>query len=134
MAEFSEVVKQWRRMCKYYSDKGMKAEQLSCVDTCPLGHNTVCGIIKDALDSDIETMVKEVAKWTAEHPEPVYPTWGEWLEEMGIMADIHDRPNKNKQVLEVCGKPLYSIPTAKVLYPIPADIAKKLGIKPKEDT
>ena len=55
----------------------------------------------------------------AEHPEPVYPTWGEWLEDM--MCDL-SAPIETPQSVNVW---MYQTP-------IPADIAVKLGIKPKE--
>lgn len=83
--DFVQVMKDWRRMCKHYSHESMKNGQLSCVDMCPLGTNTACGMIEDALDSDIEDMAKEVAKWAAEHPEPVYPTWWSWLINEGVI-------------------------------------------------
>ena len=44
-------------------------------------------------------------EWAEAHPEPEYPTWVEWFNSMGGVD---------------CGEP------------IPADIAEKLGIKPKE--
>lgn len=53
-------------------------------------------------------------RWDADHPEPVYPTWVEWFREMGVVSPkqeyFHDW----------------------LLKPIPADIAQKLGIEPKE--
>jgi Fe-S-cluster-containing dehydrogenase component len=110
MAEFVQTMKDWRRMCKHYTDESMKDGLHSCVDMCPLGNNTACGMIEDARDSDIEVMAKEVAKWAAEHPEPVYPTWGEWLQR------LYDNTNY----------------AGIFITPIPADIAEKLGLQPKE--
>jgi len=60
-----------------------------------------------------------VMAWAAEHPEPVYPTWGEWLIAIGIL--YRDDPRH-----------AYSI-SIKANTQIPADIAEKLGIEPKED-
>lgn len=123
MSDFVQTMKDWRRMCKHYSDESMKAGQPSCVDICPLGHNTACGIIEDALDSDIEVMAKEVAKWVAEHPEPVYPTWWKYMCMIGVIPnDLGD-----KTLGEVTIERLMHIT-------VPADIAAKLGIDPKEDT
>lgn len=113
MSDFVQTMKDWRRMCKHYSDESVKNGQSSCVDMCPLGHNTACGIMEDALDSDIEVAAKEVAKWVAEHPEPVYPTWVQWFRQMEI-APLEQ-------------KCFHSW----LLEPIPADIAEKLGIEPK---
>ena len=56
-------------------------------------------------------------QWAAEHPDPVYPTWGEWLVKMGV-AEI--------------GSGMLGIQPAIAEQPIPADIAGKLGVKPKE--
>ena len=53
----------------------------------------------------------------AEHPEPVYPTWGEWLIQIGV-AQI--------------GSGMLGIHPTMAVQPIPADIAQKLGLKPKE--
>ena len=45
MGDFVQMMKNWRRMCKHYSDESMKNGQLSCADMCPLGTNTACGVI-----------------------------------------------------------------------------------------
>ncbi len=68
--------------------------------------------------------------WAAEHPEPVYPTWGEWLISVGAARKIPT------------GIP-FELPDRRIVDPpwetvvdtnthIPADIAQKLGIKPNE--
>ena len=100
MAEFSEVMTQYKRMC----------DSNSCIG-CPMEGN--CGLQDAKLFPDV--FEKCVMEWANAHPEPVYPTWYEWLKEQGILyqadpATINDKGNE----------------------PIPADIAKKLGIKPKE--
>lgn len=120
MAEFQEVMRQWRRFCKSHNHCG----------ECEFDGKGICGEahLTDVSYTDIEL---RIMAWAKEHPEPVYPTWLEWLQEMGVMTDIHDRLNNYKQVMEVCGKPLYSIPTTKVFCHIAADIAEKLGIEPK---
>lgn len=110
MAEFQEVMKQWSRMCKAY---------YRCVD-CPLERciDPQRNTWHDE-DGDIFSRIEETAKeWAEPHPELVYPTWEEWLEEVGfvkktIMNDFIHR--------EYCWKEHIS-----------PDIAKKLGIKPKE--
>lgn len=107
-SSFVQVMKDWRRMCKHYSDESMKYGQ-ACADMCPLGPNTACGDIGMATDMDIEVMAKEVSKWAAEHPEPVYPTWGEYLH------TLHNEPSSRE-----------------LSRPIPADIAQRLGLQPKE--
>ena len=75
------------------------------------------------LDGDIKDLEKEVAKWAAEHQEPVYPTWWKYLCIIGIIPDTLG----DKTLGEVTVERLMHIN-------IPADIAEKLGIEPKEDT
>jgi hypothetical protein len=62
-----------------------------------------------------EVAEKVIAKWAAENPEPVYPTWVEWLAANKVIVPIElwDAFKVSSQ-------------------PIPADIAEKLGIEPKE--
>jgi hypothetical protein len=55
-----------------------------------------------------------VTKWAAEHPEPVYPTWEEWLSDKYNLAYNDD------------------FRLAMSREHIPADEAEKLGIEPKE--
>ena len=74
----------------------------SCADECSIG----AFVLNTA---DIE---RKVMSWAAEHPEPVYPTWREWLSEQGVLS----------------AGGLWE----KAFEPIPADIAEKLGIQPKE--
>lgn len=70
-------------------------------------------------------------QWAAEHPEPVYPTWDEWQNSVFPDAEIditpctfgsRDRLNCFfEKKCSTCNE-----------QQIPADIAEKLGIKPKE--
>jgi hypothetical protein len=91
MAEFSEVIKQFKRGC------GLKG---GCpfFPTCNIGH---CRKIAFEHPDEFERRVME---WAEAHPEPKFPRWSDYLNEMGYG--------------------LY--------YRIPADIAEKLAIKPKE--
>ena len=106
MADFQEVCKHLKRMCERYGDNCIK---------CPLGDKDFCSL--SAGDRTAETYKKAeeiVMSWAAEHPDPVYPTWVEWFRQIGI------------------------IPSDQMCFhtwlhnPIPADIAQKLGIEPKE--
>jgi hypothetical protein len=65
-----------------------------------------------------------VMRWAAEHPEPVYPTWGEWLVAQDIITEYGR--------IECGGSGVCGVFTDKGGQPIPADIAQKLGIEPKE--
>lgn len=108
VAEFSEVIKQFKRMCKSVTlAKCTRGE-------CPMGCENIGQCRKVAFErpSDFE---QRVMSWAAEHPEPVYPTWVEWLREIGIV------PSEQKCFHDW------------LLASIPADIAQKLGIEPKEE-
>jgi len=62
------------------------------------------------------------AKMDAKHPEPQYPTWGEWLESIGVIK-YNNRADSINYLIR---------PTHKTNTQIPADIAQKLEIEPKE--
>lgn len=106
VAEFQEVMKQLNRMCIAHP---------ACDDCeCPMRTMQCCGNIGIDCSEPLqaEKIEKAVMEWAAEHPEPVYPTWWEFL--------------RNKY-------------PGRVVYPdeigeerIPADMAKKLGVEPKE--
>lgn len=57
-------------------------------------------------DTEIAKIEEKVMCWAAEYPGPVYPTWNEWFETFDEGIDVDE--------------------------PIPADIAEKLGLEPKE--
>ena len=97
MAEFQEVIEQFKRLCD-------SANQ-DC-SSCGLG-NMSCSI-KDIVDNSAE-FEKVVMAWAAEHPAPKYPTW------MDYLFTIYDTVWPQIATME-----------------IPADIAEKLGIEPKE--
>ena len=124
MAQFSEVMRQARRMCESFSD-GHCSE-------CPIGNANVleCGITVTS-EMDCKEVEHRVMQWAQEHPELVYPTWAEWQDSTFPNATARIRPcwfiPKNPRMcntLENC----YGCCNR----PIPAEIADKLGIKPKE--
>lgn len=78
MTEFQEVCKHLKRMCGQYGNNCIK---------CPLEDKDFCSL--SAGDRTAETYKKAeeiVMKWAAEHPEPVYPTWWEWLASIGAVT------------------------------------------------
>ena len=122
MAEFQEVAEQKRRMCKIYDKNGCNG--------CPL-NNGDCGVLNmrftDA--NTVQRLEDTVMSWAAEHPEPVYPTWGEWLIKIGGAV----KKLYAQQYHYEAAQPTQLIEVVEVLdEPIPADIAEKLGIEPKE--
>ena len=106
MAGFSEVMRQWRRFCKSHNNCG----------ECEFDGKGICGEahLTDIPYADIEL---RIMSWAAEHPEPVYPTFREWLISIGVIGQMST----------------HSVIADKLaMTPIPADIAQKLGLKPKE--
>lgn len=70
--------------------------------------------------------VSDVLALLQEHPEPVYPTWWQWLADNGVV-DVARIPDG------CYGAIITKIePSGKMYEHIPADIAEKLGIEPKE--
>ena len=114
MAEFVDVLRQWRRFCKRHNHCG----------ECEFDGKGICGEahLSDVPYSDIEL---RIMAWAAEHPEPVFPTWGEWLEKQGIVKLVNsERYDEDYQKVLIL--------LDSVENPIPADMAQKLGIEPKE--
>ena len=102
MAEFQEVMKHINRICVAHEN---------CDENgCPLRVMGCCGNIGSHCSEPLqaERIEKTVMRWAAEHPEPVYPTWGEYLH------TLHNKPSSRE-----------------LSQPIPADIAQKLGLEPK---
>lgn len=125
MAEFQEVMRQYDRMCSHYEE---------CAG-CPFHKNVVWCIKKIGgkryVNGNAKPAEELIMSWAAEHPEPVYPSWEEWLLSVG---------GGKEQTLEIRG---YSGNTEVVDFethvialsePIPAETAKRLGVKPKEGT
>lgn len=106
MAEYSEVIKQFKRMCRYTNHSGLPNE-------CPLyckGHG--CNISHCRLLAFEDKKFQNVVmSWAAEHPEPVYPAWRDWL------RDLYGNPNMTMtDILE---------------SPIDPEIARRLNIVPR---
>lgn len=114
MSDFVQTMKDWRRMC-------MAMEKLRPDDSCCGCSLEGCGCPaiyeEDSSHVDYADVEKNVTAWAAEHPEPQYPTWEEWLITQGV---IKENPNGG-----------VGWPMPKLFEHIPADIAQKLGVKPK---
>ena len=101
MAEYSEVINQFKRMCAHGNCRTATG--------CPMDGCNISQCRKFGFERPRE-FEQRVMQWAAEHPEPVYPSWYEYLTDMypSTWNMIKDKP-------------------------IPADIAEKLGIEPKEE-
>ena len=119
MAEFQEVMNHWRRMCKAQDDGSNR----DVCATCPLKPG--CSAIYEDDDMDYVHVEQVVMKWAAEHPEPIYPTWEEYLISKGLLM-----PYWNEQ--GTAPYDMYIYAERALANPIPADIAQKLGVEPKE--
>lgn len=121
MADFVQTMKDWKRMCSAMEELHPNN---SCAG-CRLEGYGCPAIYEDNSHVDFRNVEKQVSAWAAEHPEPVYPTFAEWLCSIGVT--ISDRP------FPVPNIPVYVFQVnAKMFEPIPADLAQKLGIEPKE--
>lgn len=131
MAEFTEVMRQAKRMCQ----SCMSCDK--CVfgtnsEMCPLVDHTVEQLPTDWNLDKLPEIESIVMQWAAEHPEPRYPTWEDaWKQLFPEAANEHNPCPRyfmsRERVDEICYK--RDCPGCWTL-PIPADIAEKLGIKP----
>lgn len=117
MAEFTEVMRQARRMCM---------DQEDC-ESCPIWDTakSFCRI-GAACKSDDSVTENVVMWWAAEHPELTYPSWADgWKQEFPSAIAVpcprffYDYPCEEAGDCKKCN-----------LSPMPAEIAEKLGIKP----
>ena len=117
MVDFAQTMKDWHRLCQAMTVKNPK----DACNGCPL-EAYGCSPVYEALDIyrdvDFEVVGETIMSWAAEHPEPVYPTWGEWLMSIGVISGLFP-----KGAIDALGN---------LKQPIPADIAEKLGLRPKE--
>ena len=129
MAEFTEVMRQARRLCKAHGNGVDHCDRCPMADT--FGYSYGCSIIHMSNEcSDAEYIEFEdiVMKWAADHPEPKYPTWNEAWKQLFPNGQGAPCPATYdmKYASEQCGETCYGCKNR----PIPADIAEKLGIKP----
>lgn len=116
MSDFVQTMKDWRRMCKAIGG--------ICCEGCKLNvYGNDCVAVYEG-EMDYAKVEKAVTDWAAEHPEPVYPTWYEFMRENKIIPDV----------LEDCGDYYKTIGKWLVKATIKHEIAQKLGIEPKEGT
>nr|DAH94470.1 MAG TPA: hypothetical protein [Caudoviricetes sp.] len=125
MAEFTDVMEQARRMCATFLD-GHCSE-------CPIGNANVleCGITVTS-EMDCEEVERRVMRWAKEHPEHAYPSWNEWYRQ-NFPAAYYNSKRICPRIFgggESCDSENDCDKCRD--RPIPANIAEKLGIKPKE--
>ena len=125
MAEFMEVMKAARRMCESMGD---------CDENCPIYDMfSECSWLhtapEDINENDLVKCEAAIMKWAAEHQEPRYPTWKEWSDkqfpdasESVRVCAFTSKERANCMAQDTCDMCRNK--------PIPAEIAKKLGIQP----
>jgi len=121
MTNFAQIMRDWQRMCKYYDEH----YQEDCCHICPIHNCDAIWAMDEATDwGKIEEVVNT---WAAEHPEPKYPTWREYLKKMGLTT-----PKSVYFIDEYsAGARLEDRLNEKADQPIPAEIATALGLEPR---
>ena len=115
MAEFMDIIHTIRRICM---------EQHGECFTCALGKHSCPNNVR--FDETDEIMFKKledyVLRWKMANPEPIYPSWGEWLLQQGIvLAGTESRNGFTYQTI-----------SKKFFEQIDPDTAQRLRIEPKE--
>lgn len=124
MTEFSEIVKQARRMCEYYSHDRRCA-------VCPLSSeksstkSSLCMTITEIDEQDAIEIERIVTEWAKEHPEPTYPSWVVGWKSLFPNASCIPCQNFFG---EVCQEGIDCAECRK--KPMSKYVAEKLGIKP----
>ena len=127
MAEFAEVMKQARRLCEMEECRKCPLYNFDAGD-CMMSLNDYSGEV----DVDYAEVENIIMQWAEENPEPVYPSWTEaWKQLFPDAPYIPCPSNFSKKYCLNCK--LTSCMECKN-NPMPAEIAKKLGIKPKEQS
>lgn len=132
MAEFQEVINQYKRMCGTIECDGEKCKISQMAFEFKTCEQWVCRFPNLA-----EEIVME---WAANHPKPMYPTWQQWHEQTfpnrGAFANILPCLFIPK-TMGVCGGEFIGASAVTACSEcrkqrIPADVAEKLGIKPDD--
>ena len=112
--EFKDIIKEAGRCCAFYKHN---CEACSLTNVC-LVRLYIDEYINGGNDAYFE---RRVMAWAAEHPELIYPTWHDYLHSIGVLYKKH-----------TAGGDVTEIHWGNMMTPIPAEIARKLDIEPKE--
>lgn len=125
ITSFAQIMHDWQRMCKYFDEHYHE----DCCHICPIQN---CGAIWEMEDTTDWGEIEEIVNtWSAEHPEPKYPSWREYLKKIGLIDEQHIQfqeysPNNVYYKTEKNA----AILNEKANQPIPAKIADVLGLEP----
>ena len=121
MAEFTEVMRQAKRMCA--ANGGMCG-----ASNCPLDNGDACRLLPDHDGEDYNELERIIMDWAAEHPEPVYPNWEDgWRQ---IFPNGIDTPCPSEYDAKYGHDCLKLSCLNCKRRSMPAEVAEKLGIKP----
>lgn len=121
MTNFAQTMHDWQRMCKYFDEHYHE----DCCHICPIQN---CGAIWEMEDTTDWGEIEEIINtWAAEHKEPIYPSWREYLKKMGLTTskNVYFSDENGAGIKHEDGL------TEKANQPIPAKIATALGLEPK---
>ena len=121
--EYQEFMKQFDRMCSHYRCN------LDCPMGCPMKGVNISQCRKVAFENPAETE-KTVSAWAVEHPEPIYPTWAEWLFDNGLVIRETASFCISRENLYGTETRLIEALTAKAEEQMPPDVCRALGIAP----
>ena len=107
--EFQKIMHEWKRMCA----------ATSFCEVCPLKDEKCWATSPANMVGDSKSIEAIIVAWAEEHPEPVYPTWYEYL--FNVTRGENKWPVDDHEFCQW-------LDTTR----IPPDIAQKLGIEPKE--
>lgn len=125
MTNFAQTMHDWQRMCKYFDEHYRE----DCCRICPIQN---CGAIWEMEDTTNWGEIEEIiSTWAAEHKEPIYPTWREYLKKMSLIdeRDIQFQECSPNNVYYKIDKNA-AILNEKANQSIPAKIAAALGLEP----
>ena len=118
MADFVQVMRDWRRMCKAMT----KPDDVCCAD-CALQAEGCCSVYEDEFDDmDLDHNEETVCVWAERNPEPKYPTWGEHFRRLISLASGKEFITDDDIMSFIDNTQISD------------NIAEMLGIKPKGDT
>jgi len=121
MTNFAQIMRDWQRMCKYYDEH----YQEDCCHICPIHNCDAIWAMDETTDwGKIEEIVNT---WAAEHPEPKYPSWREYLKKIGVVIERNIDYFENSCVVS---KDNAFILNENADQPIPVEIATALGLEP----
>ena len=81
ITNFTQTMHDWQRMCKYFDEHYHE----DCCHICPIQN---CGAIWEMENTTNWKEIEEIiSTWAAEHKEPIYPTWREYLKKIGVVIE-----------------------------------------------